>query len=164
MTTIDALDGAGTRLALIRLAEQLGSVTEACRLMGYSRGSFYRIRARYLAEGEAGLQDVERRERIPANRVHRDVEALVAELARAHPEWGRRRVPIALAEHGIVLSPSGVRSIWKRLGLLTVRQRLHAASPIAPTDALGDAAGSSPPRAVSVEPGDTHGDPAPGVA
>ena len=30
------------KLGLINLAEQLGNVSQACRMMGYSRDSFYR--------------------------------------------------------------------------------------------------------------------------
>ena len=34
------------KVGLLELAKQLGSVTQACRLMGYSRDSFYRFRDR----------------------------------------------------------------------------------------------------------------------
>ena len=35
------------KVGLLELAKQLGSVTQACRVMGYSRDSFYR----YVAVG-----------------------------------------------------------------------------------------------------------------
>ncbi len=36
-----------TKLGLLRLAEQLGNVSEACKIFGYSRDSFYRYKALY---------------------------------------------------------------------------------------------------------------------
>ena len=35
------------KVGLLELAKQLGSVTQACRVMGYSRDSFYRLRDLY---------------------------------------------------------------------------------------------------------------------
>jgi transposase len=114
-------DAVAKRLELLRLAEALGCVAQACRRTGFSRGTFYRLKERYAALGEAGLRTIQRRGRVPKNRFDASVEALVVELARAHPTWGRRRFVALLAERGVAISASGVRCIWKRHGLIGER-------------------------------------------
>lgn len=115
------------KLALLDLAARLGSVAEACRIAGFSRGTFYRLRDRYAARGEQGLRELDRRGRIPKNRLDASIEAVVVELALQHPTWGRRRFVAALAERGIRLSASGIRLVWKRHGLLHARSRIATA-------------------------------------
>lgn len=116
-------DIVASRLAVIQLAEKLGNVTQACRAMGFSRGTFYRLKARYDAEGEAGLRELDRRGRVPKNRFDPHIDEVVLELAKEHPTWGRRRFVALLAERGISISASGVRLVWKRHGLLESRVR-----------------------------------------
>jgi len=119
-------DVVARRLALLQLAAQHGSVAEACRIMGFSRGTFYRMKQRFEASGEAGLRQLDRRGRIPKNRLDARVEAIVVELALANPTWGRRRFVKLLAERGIAISASGIRLVWKRHGLLRSRARMAA--------------------------------------
>ncbi len=53
-------------------------------------------------------------------------EFVVIEFAIAFPTHGQARVSNELHKSGVFISPSGVRSIWLRHGLASMKQRLAA--------------------------------------
>jgi len=114
------------KLGLLKLAEELGNVSRACKIMGYSRDSFYRFRDLYAEHGEEGLRELSRQKPNPKNRVEPAVEEAVVQFATDYPAYGQQRVSNELKKRGIFISPGGVRSVWLRHNLENFKKRLKA--------------------------------------
>lgn len=114
------------KLGLLNLAEELGNVSQACKIMGVSRDTFYRYQEAKDSGGVAALLHKDRRRPNLKNRVDEVVEQAVLAYAVEQPAHGQVRVSNELRKRGTYISPSGVRSIWLRHEVANFKQRLKA--------------------------------------
>lgn len=114
------------KVGLLNPAEELGNISKACKVMGFSRETFCRYQHAANEGGVEALPDKSRKKPNLKNRVDEATESAVIAIATDFPAYGQVRAGNELRKQGIFVSPSGVRSIWLRHDLAHFKQRLTA--------------------------------------
>jgi transposase InsO family protein len=113
------------RLRVLREAERVGNVSEACRRHGMSRTLFYRLRKRFELYGADGVHPKRREARAgrpPAVPVQ--TERRVIAFALAWPTCGPQWYSDQLAREGVTLAPVTIWRLLRRQQLGTRAARL----------------------------------------
>ena len=123
MTTKDKV--ARRKLSLLELATDLGNVSKACKLMGYSRQQFYEIRRNFQTYGAEGLID-----RMPGAKRPASQSRLRAEIEKAVLDYALgASLPWRAARR------AGNCALQRRAGLLRRRARRLACAMQSPDQA-----------------------------
>jgi len=115
------------RLRALALAEELGNVRAACRMLGIHHSTFYRWRKIAHRHGLELLRPRERRRPQMPNQLSPMLEQRVLAFCLAHPGYGPRRIASELARPkwgGLRISANGVWGVLRRHGLNTRARRL----------------------------------------
>ncbi len=113
------------KLRLISLVEKLGNVSEACRITGYSRDSYYRIKKIYDQYGIEGLHNKSKQVPLLKNRLNNKIEATVLSYSLKNPLMSSRTLSQELLKKKVTVSTNGIRNIWIRNDLETIQKRLE---------------------------------------
>jgi len=80
------------RIGLLNLAEELGNISKACKVMGFSRDTFYRYQEAHESGGVEALIESNRRKPNKKNRVEKFIEDAILDFAIEQPAYGQTRV------------------------------------------------------------------------
>lgn len=91
------------KFGLLNLAEELGNVSKACKVMGFSRETFYRYQRAVSEGGVEALIEKTRRKPNLENRVDEVIEKAVVEVAYEFPVYGQLRASNELRKRSIFI-------------------------------------------------------------
>ena len=117
--------GARIRLAWFRAAEELGSVTAACKHYGIARSEYYYWHSRWVSQGKAltSLYDQPRTPRSHQSDMPEDTVSLIVQL-RLGLGYGEAKLAAVLhRDYGVAVSRHGVGNVLRRAGLTEPKPR-----------------------------------------
>lgn len=110
------------RLTVLLLADKLGSVTEACRQLEFSKTQFYVYKKRYESEGIQGLKLHYQAVNHP-NATPVEVQNLIREWSIQNPDFGSQHLSMLLKNQGIHASAATVHKILLEQNLASRKSR-----------------------------------------
>jgi transposase InsO family protein len=113
------------KMGLLNLARELSNISKACKIMGVSRDTFYRYQEAQEHGGLEGLLSKSRKNPNHKNRVDPLIEQATIDIAYEQPAWGQTRASNELKARGMSISSMGVRGVWVRNSLETLKKRLE---------------------------------------
>jgi len=118
VTERERLRSASRRLAVIRHAREITrNVSQTCRYYGITRQTYYVWLRRYVEKGVAGLEDRSRRPHHSPRATNAEVVGKIVHLRQTY-HFGPHKIAMYLRRyHELVVSPSGIWRILRRLGL-----------------------------------------------
>jgi len=108
------------KAGLLNLAEELGNVSKACKVMGVSRDTFYRYQELVEEGGIDSLINKSRRAPNPKNRVDEATEQAVVAYATEQPAHGQHRTSNELRKSGVFVSNTLIFTRSQALNLLSI--------------------------------------------
>jgi transposase InsO family protein len=112
------------RLSVLELAQELGSVSKACKQAGMDRTSFYEWKRRFQTHGLDGLKDLPPIHKDHPQSTPEETQQRVIALSLENPVWGCNRLSDHLALSGVCLSAVTVQNILNKNELGSRYQRL----------------------------------------
>ena len=114
------------RLSVLELAQELGSVSKACKQAGMDRTSSYEWKRRFQTHGLEGLKDLP-----PVHKTHpqttpEHIQERIVELALSNPTRGCNYLCSLLAKEGVVVSFVTVQNVLNKRALGNRYERLLA--------------------------------------
>jgi transposase len=112
------------RVLVLETAKQLNNVTQACRLLGVNRRSFYEWKRRY---DEFGIEGLRNKSGISSknNLDYSSIEEKVIGVATSFPFLGARKITDKLRDEEVEISSSLVYSVLSSKGLATRANRIR---------------------------------------
>jgi transposase InsO family protein len=114
------------RLSVLELAQELGSVSKACKQAGMDRTSFYEWKRRFQTQGLEGLKDLPPVHKSHPQTTPEHVQERIVQLALTHPTRGCNYLAAHLAQEGVAVSFVTVQNVLNRRGLGSRYERLLA--------------------------------------
>lgn len=111
------------RLSTLELAQELGSVSKACKQAGMDRTSFYEWKRRFQTHGLKDLPPIVKHH---PQTTSEETQARILTLCLEHPARGCAYLSALLAQEGIAVSSVTVQSILNKNGLGGRYERLLA--------------------------------------